>query len=165
GIATVQESGVSRTTTSFVAGDVFRISVASGVVKYYKNGVVFYTSGLTPAYPLLVDSTLVNLNATVTTAVISGVLSIVTVVNDTTLPVISAVVALNVGTSAATISWSTNEASDSQVEYGPTTAYGSSTVRNPGLATSRSQPLNGLTPNTLYHYRVKSRDGAGNLAI
>ena len=41
----------------------------------YKNGLLFYTSELAPTYPLLVVSTLTNLNAIVTNAVISGVLS------------------------------------------------------------------------------------------
>jgi len=164
GIAEVRESGTARTTTGFVSGDVFRIAVVSGVVKYYKNGVLFYTSGLAPAYPLLVDSTLVSLNATIANAMISGLLSTLTVVNDTTPPVISAVRATNVGPYGATIAWTTNEASDSQVEYGPTTAYGSSTPRNASLVTSHSQGLSGLAASTLYHYRVKSRDAAGNLA-
>ena len=165
GIAEVRESGTARTTTGFVSGDVFRIAVESGVVKYYKNGVLFYTSALAPAYPLLVDSALASLNASINTAVISGVLSTLTVVNDTTPPVISAVRAVNIGASAATITWTTNEAGDSQVEYGPTTAYGSSTARNTSLVTSHSQTLSGLAPSTLYHYRVKSRDAAGNLAV
>ena len=164
GIAEVRESGTARTTTGFVSGDVFRIAVVSGVVKYYKNGVLFYTSGLAPAYPLLVDSTLASLNATITNAMISGLLSTLTVVNDTTPPVISAVRATNVGPYGATIAWTTNEASDSQVEYGPTTAYGSSTPRNASLVTSHSQGLSGLAASTLYHYRVKSRDAATNLA-
>jgi len=165
GIAEVRESGTARTTTGFVSGDVFRIAVESGVVKYYKNGVLFYTSALAPAYPLLVDSALASLNASINTAVISGVLSTLAVVNDTTPPVISAVRAVNIGASAATITWTTNEAGDSQVEYGPTTAYGSSTARNTSLVTSHSQTLSGLAPSTLYHYRVKSRDAAGNLAV
>ena len=164
GIAEVRESGISRTSTTFVAGDVFRISAASGVVNYSKNGVVFYTSGLAPAYPLLVDSTLVSLNAGITNAVISGVLSTLTVVNDTTPPVISAMRAVNVGPYGATITWTTNEASDSQVEYGPTTVYARSTARNASLVTSHPQTLSGLTAGTLYHYRVKSQDAAGNLA-
>src|SRR2546426_5260665 len=164
GIAEVRESGISRTSTTFVAGDVFRISVASGVVNYSKNGVVFYTSGLAPAYPLLVDSTLVSLNASITNAMISGLLSTLIVVNDTTAPVISAVRATNVGTYGATIAWTTNEASDSQVEYGPTTGYGSSTARDSSLVASHSRILSGLAASTLYHYRVKSRDAAGKLA-
>ncbi len=82
---------------------------------------------------------------------------------DTTPPVISAVTSTNVTTTTATISWTTNEASDSLVEYGATTAYGSSTTLNATKVTSHSQALSGLTAGTTYHYRVKSRDGAGNL--
>src|SRR2546422_4299700 len=69
--------------------------------------------------------------------------------------------AVNVGPYGATITWTTNEASDSQVEYGPTTAYGRSTARNASLVTSHPQTLSGLTAGTLYHYRVKSQDAAG----
>src|SRR5207245_3194294 len=67
--------------------------------------------------------------------------------------------------SAATISWTTDEASDSQVEYGLTPAYGSATVLNASLVTAHSQAVSGLSASTLYHYRVKSRDAVGNLAV
>jgi hypothetical protein len=55
--------------------------------------------------------------------------------------------------------------STSQVEYGTTISYGSSTTLNTNLITSHSQNLSGLTSSALYHYRVKSRDAAGNLAV
>jgi glucose/arabinose dehydrogenase len=84
---------------------------------------------------------------------------------DVTPPVISGISAGSISSSSATIAWTTNEASDSQVEYGLTTAYGSSTALNTALVTSHSQTLNGLTGNTLYHYRVRSKDAAGNQAI
>ena len=84
---------------------------------------------------------------------------------DTTAPVISNVAAGGITTTGATITWNTNENSDSQVEYGLTTAYGQSTTLNPALVTAHSQGLSGLTSGTLYHYRVKSRDASGNLAI
>src|SRR5207302_1565191 len=64
----------------------------------------------------------------------------------------------------ATIGWTTDEQSDSQVEYGTTIAYGATTTASRAMTTSHSQPLSGLTAGTLYHYRVKSRDAAGNLA-
>jgi hypothetical protein len=89
----------------------------------------------------------------------------VTVANDTAPPVISSVSASNISSFAATIAWATNEASDSLVEYGPTTAYGNATVLNTNLVTSHSQTLGGLARNRWYHYRVKSRDAAGNLAV
>jgi hypothetical protein len=84
---------------------------------------------------------------------------------DTTPPVISLIVAGNITVNGATITWSTNEASDTQVEYGLTTAYGSQTTLNTAMATSHSAQLSGLTTGTLYHYRVKSRDAAGNLSV
>jgi len=83
---------------------------------------------------------------------------------DTTAPVISLVQTSGVTSSSATITWSTNEGSDSQVEYGSTTAYGSSTPVSAPLITSHSLLLAGLAPAALCHYRVKSRDASGNLA-
>src|SRR6185436_20790624 len=84
--------------------------------------------------------------------------------NDTTPPVISAASASSISASGATIGWMTNEASDSQVDYGPTAAYGSSTPLDNALVTTHAAALAGLTANTVYHYRVRSRDAAGNLA-
>lgn len=83
---------------------------------------------------------------------------------DTTAPTISAVSSSGVSSTGATISWITSEAADSQVEYGQTTSYGSSSALNSAMVTSHSQALSGLTASTLYHYRVKSKDAAGNLA-
>lgn len=87
-----------------------------------------------------------------------------TTARDTTPPVISSVAASSITSSTATINWSTNEPADSQVDYGTTTSYGSSTTLNATLVTSHSQALSGLAGSTLYHYRVKSKDAAGNLA-
>ena len=83
----------------------------------------------------------------------------------TTPPVLSAIAASSITVSSAKITWTTDKASDSQVEYGLTTGYGLVTPLNTSLVTSHSQPLSGLAPNTRYHYRVKSRDAAGNLAV
>lgn len=80
---------------------------------------------------------------------------------DTTPPVISNIQASGITSSAATITWTTNEASNSVVEYGLTTGYGS-TVSNATNVTSHSIPLSGLNANALYHYRVTSTDAAGN---
>lgn len=70
GYAEVRENGVYRADTPIAAGDRFKVAVEAGVVKYYKNGVRFYTSAKAPTYPLLVDSSLLGAGATVTNAVI-----------------------------------------------------------------------------------------------
>jgi Big-like domain-containing protein/glucodextranase-like protein/HYDIN/CFA65/VesB family protein len=83
---------------------------------------------------------------------------------DVTAPVISKV-SLAVTSSGATIGWMTNEPSDTQVEYGVTGSYGSLAPLNTTLVTSHSQGINGLAPNTWYHFRMRSRDAAGNLGM
>jgi hypothetical protein len=70
--AEVRERGQYKWDLPVVAGDVLRISVKAGVVSYSKNGSVFYTSSATASYPLLADSALTSLNATVKNAVISS---------------------------------------------------------------------------------------------
>ena len=63
----------------------------------------------------------------------------------------------------ATITWRTNRPADSQVEYGVTTSYGN-VVSLKTLETDHQMTLFGLSSDTLYHYRVKSKDEAGNLS-
>jgi phosphodiesterase/alkaline phosphatase D-like protein len=76
-------------------------------------------------------------------------------------PVIGGVGVSGITATGATINWSTNQSADSQIEYGPTTAYGSSTTLDPALVTTHVQILSGLTSQTTYHYRVKSQNGGG----
>jgi|GEM_PF-1276320 len=84
---------------------------------------------------------------------------------DVTPPAISAVTASGMTQTGATITWTTNEAATSQVEYGPTNQYGSATTLDAALATSHSVSLTGLTAGTTYHYRVKSKDASNNEAV
>ncbi|HLG15115.1 MAG TPA: PQQ-binding-like beta-propeller repeat protein [Blastocatellia bacterium] len=68
----VFESGRSRGYFGdFRSGDVFRVAVQGGVVRYYRNGAVFYTSGFAPRYPLIADAALNGTGATITNATIS----------------------------------------------------------------------------------------------
>jgi hypothetical protein len=84
---------------------------------------------------------------------------------DTTPPVLSAVGASQITSGGASLAWTSNEAADSQVEYGPTTAYGSMATLDPSLVLSHAQTLSGLTAGALYHCRARSHDAAGNLAV
>lgn len=71
GIAEVRESGVYRSDTTFVTGDVFRVAAQSGIVRYYKNSALFYTSAVAPTDSMLVDTSISKLNGTISNAVIS----------------------------------------------------------------------------------------------
>ena len=78
-----------------------------------------------------------------------------------TIPAISAVVSSGITTTSATITWTTDQPSASQVEYGTTTAYGTLPSLNPAPVTSHSVTLTGLTPGTTYDYAAISVDSAG----
>jgi phosphodiesterase/alkaline phosphatase D-like protein len=78
---------------------------------------------------------------------------------------VSMVASSNITSTTAKITWMTNENSDSQVEYGRTKSYGQMSTLDPALGASHTVMLTGLRPRTRYHYRVKSRDAAGNLAV
>lgn len=80
-------------------------------------------------------------------------------------PVISGVSANNITPSGATIIWTTDILSNSQVEYGLNTSYGSLTTLASSLVSNHSQVISGLQASTIYHFRVRSTDGAGNLTI
>lgn len=56
---------------NYADGDTFRIAVEGGVVKYYKNGSLLYTSAVAPSYPLVVDTALVESDAAVNDATVS----------------------------------------------------------------------------------------------
>lgn len=83
---------------------------------------------------------------------------------DTTAPILSGIAAGNITSSGATISWSTDEAATSQVEYGSTTSYGSLSSLDATLLTGHSVTLTNLSPAATYNYRVISKDAAGNIA-
>jgi hypothetical protein len=95
------------------------------------------------------------------TATSSGVT--IAVNNPVAPPVISAVSATSIGYSSATITWITSTASSSQVMYGATSAYGSSSVPGTTMVTSHAVNLSGLTASTTYYYEVLSQDSSGNL--
>jgi hypothetical protein len=55
---------------AYATGDVFRVSAEGGVIKYYLNGILRYTSLVTPTYPLLVNASLWTLGSTINNAMI-----------------------------------------------------------------------------------------------
>lgn len=81
---------------------------------------------------------------------------------DEAAPVISNVKVINITSGAATVTWATNEPATSQVEYGTTTSYSSTTQLDSTLKTSHSQTIKRLKYSTLEHFRVISKDTMAN---
>ncbi len=67
--------------------------------------------------------------------------------------------------SSVVISWDTDELADGQVEYGTSTSYGKKTGIQTVLSLNHKFTLKNLKRNTIYHFRVTSKDASGNLAI
>jgi N,N-dimethylformamidase beta subunit-like protein/uncharacterized protein DUF4082/Big-like domain-containing protein/Calx-beta domain-containing protein/purple acid phosphatase-like protein len=82
---------------------------------------------------------------------------------DTTAPVISALSATPTG-GGATVTWSTDEAATSSVDFGTSPTALSSNSAVSGLVLSHAAQLIGLAPSTTYYYRVTSADISGNAA-
>jgi len=103
---------------------------------------------------------------------------------DTKAPIISKIQA-TAGTTNARIDWETSEPASSQVEYGtnqqstslepaqptndPTSLDAEGNPTSAGVVT-HSVTMTGLSPSTpannvTYHYRVRSKDAAGNEAV
>ncbi|MBI4358501.1 MAG: hypothetical protein HY584_04305, partial [Candidatus Omnitrophica bacterium] len=81
---------------------------------------------------------------------------------DTVNPIItSTVLPSTVTSTTATITWITDEQTDSVIEYGTTSSLGLSTT-NSSFVTNHSWTIRSLTTGTTYYWRVKSKDRAGN---
>lgn len=89
----------------------------------------------------------------------------VSVTVDNTAPVISAISSTTPSASSMVVTWTTDEPSDSQVNYGTTSSYGATTTLDSTLTTSHSITISGLVAGTTYNFRVRSTDGQRHLAV
>jgi peptidoglycan hydrolase-like protein with peptidoglycan-binding domain/phosphodiesterase/alkaline phosphatase D-like protein len=80
-------------------------------------------------------------------------------------PNILSVSSSGITSTGATITWSTDKAATSQVEYGISSGYGVLSAENKILATSHSVTLTLLEPSTTYHFRVASTDEVSNVTF
>ncbi len=81
---------------------------------------------------------------------------------DSVAPVITAVTSTIVTDVQALISWSTNELSDSLVEYGTSSGTYFGMFSDSNLSTNHRIVLSGLSTSTPYYYKVLSTDASGN---
>lgn len=76
-------------------------------------------------------------------------------------PSITNVTASGITSTSAKISWTTDQASSSQVKYGPTSSYGQLSSLDSTAVTSHSINLSGLSEATAYHFQVVSTNKGG----
>jgi hypothetical protein len=90
--------------------------------------------------------------------------NVYTVSLDATPPVLSNIAA-SPAVLSAFVTWNSDKPSSSLVEYSTSPAYGLSSGLYGQLVTTHGITLYNLNPITSYHYRVRSRDLAGNETI
>lgn len=83
---------------------------------------------------------------------------------DSTPPTISGATVSDITETSARITWTTNEPATSLVDYGVSAIYGQTSGDSLSLTHNHTVILGGLTNGTLYHFRLRSADGAGNQA-
>jgi len=138
---------------------------ATGSISVSANQLWIGSSVFNEFFPGRIDQVRIFNRALTLAEIVSNMNTAITAGQDIIPPIISSVTSGSVTSSSGRITWTTNELSNSQVEYGTTTTYGTSSILDASLATSHTVDLTGLSPSTLYHYRVKSKDPSNNLAM
>jgi hypothetical protein len=80
-------------------------------------------------------------------------------------PIASDIVVANLTPTSATITWTTDRASDSQVEYGTSSEYNRRSTLDTAAVQQHSVVLQGLIPSTTYHFSVLDSNSGSGLAI
>jgi len=160
-------------------------AIVRGIVKRQSDGVALYNAALTlntspardqktephgafaffevPPGSYILTATAADLGVGTTNVTLTaGTNRAVTILlpPDSTPPVISGVGTSNLTDTSVIIKWLTDESANSTVDYGTNTAYGT-VVSNAVLVLNHALSLANLAPNTVYHYRVRSRNTAG----
>ena len=69
----IYENGVYRGEFgTYAAGDKLRVAVGAGLVRYYRNGALLYTSTVAPTYPLIVDTSFYDTGGTLNNVMLGG---------------------------------------------------------------------------------------------
>lgn len=92
----------------------------------------------------------------------STAISVPTPPASTNPPVITGVTTSAITSTSATISWTTDIPSSSQVFFGTGPNYGQNTTLDPTLVTTHQQTLSGLAAGMTYHFEVQSTGQANN---
>jgi hypothetical protein len=145
------------TTLKWTIQDAVSVTIDQGVGKVGATGTLELSPDKTIAYTLTAQ----NAGGTVTKSVVVSVTATPPPPVDTTPPVIESISASSETETGAFIAWTTNEPSSSEVDYGQTIQYGM-TLSSDQLTGTHSFTLSGLQAGATYHYRVKSKDKAGN---
>ncbi len=138
-------------------------------VQFYANGEALGSPDASPPYQYSWDTSALEegeyLISAVGTDANGGIVAATTVeVTVDTDPSFQATNSHSLGQTTATLVWVTDEPTSGQLEYGPTTSYGTTTALQTAPTYYHSTTLTGLTPGTTYHFRALADDVNDNAA-
>ncbi len=137
------------------------VSIDNDIGEVPSMGTVTVSPQKTTAYTLTAN----NKGGTVTKSVVIYVIPIVPAdTKDTIPPVIKDINNSPQNEVTVIVSWYTNEPTTGRLEYGKSTQYGF-TATSEELKTAHSVTIDGLDPNTVYHFRIIATDEAGNETV
>ncbi|KAA3659018.1 MAG: DUF5060 domain-containing protein [Calditrichaeota bacterium] len=84
------------------------------------------------------------------------------VTGDVVAPALSKITVTSLTPTSVQIAWQTDENADSQLDYGTTQAFGTTTPLQTTLVTNHTVELHGLMANTQYFFEIHSTDEDGN---
>jgi hypothetical protein len=87
--------------------------------------------------------------------------NVLTFTSNMVMPSISNIIATGMGSSTEQITWNTDTPGNTQVFYGTTASYGSSSTLDTTASTTHSVTLNNLSEGTVYHYQAVSMGEGG----
>lgn len=166
GLATIARGTVNPVSGSALVGTVtFRALVSSGSASISVAGSSSLSDGNGNPVPYGPGNTNVNFGVVASGSGAAAPASApADTAKDTTPPTITNIKAKDITPYTATITWTTNEPADSVVEYGLDTNYGLGA--SVGTQTTTHEVLlnsSFITPKTVFHYRIKTTDGSGNV--
>lgn len=71
-IAVLEDDVSQGSFGSFIIDDILKVSIEAGVVKYFKNGVLLFTSLNSVTYPILVDTSIRGIGGIIANVVVGG---------------------------------------------------------------------------------------------
>ncbi len=128
------------------------------------TGVFSGSASIVAGSPVAEDGLLQAAHGDTITASYTSLGQSVTATIDAVAPTITGIIATPQSLSAR-ISWTTDEASTTEVRYGTSADNLNLTYNNMSPVTSHVAAVVGLSPLTTYYYQVASRDATGNISV
>lgn len=159
------------TTSGFSIADTANVKTYDEVSKDTHTGHRAIVDGLTPGttYYFVIKATDVAGNSSMSVEKSFKTTGTSPVHTDTTAPVITAL-AVNTGgelaRGMATISWKTNENADSKIMWSKDVTFAEANVKTQSSTTMQnfhSLTISGLEANSIYYFKVMSKDASGNI--